>query len=135
MTKRKFSAGLLMFGRRGGQVSARRIHSSRSNQATEWESSYCLGIRRRLLARGDTKQHVFDGMPPKSGVQKEFPEVDRADWFTLDHARSRTVKGQIGFLDRLWPASVDFGSAYRPPSRTQTRASKFSTSPAVSAPR
>jgi predicted NUDIX family NTP pyrophosphohydrolase len=39
--------------------------------------------------------------PPKSGQQQEFPEVDRADWFTVDEARRRIVKGQAGFLDRL----------------------------------
>jgi predicted NUDIX family NTP pyrophosphohydrolase len=39
--------------------------------------------------------------PPTSGHKQEFPEVDRADWFTLDDARTRIVKGQIGFLDRL----------------------------------
>ncbi len=39
--------------------------------------------------------------PPKSGRKQEFPEVDRADWFTLDDARKRIVKGQIGFLDQL----------------------------------
>jgi predicted NUDIX family NTP pyrophosphohydrolase len=39
--------------------------------------------------------------PAKSGRQQEFPEVDRADWFTLEDARKRIVKGQIGFLDRL----------------------------------
>jgi predicted NUDIX family NTP pyrophosphohydrolase len=39
--------------------------------------------------------------PPKSGRQQEFPEVDRADWFALEDARKRIVRGQIGFLDRL----------------------------------
>jgi predicted NUDIX family NTP pyrophosphohydrolase len=39
--------------------------------------------------------------PPKSGRKQEFPEIDRADWFTLEEARKRMVKGQIGFLDRL----------------------------------
>jgi predicted NUDIX family NTP pyrophosphohydrolase len=39
--------------------------------------------------------------PPKSGRQQEFPEVDRADWFTLDVARGKMIKGQIPFLDRL----------------------------------
>ncbi len=39
--------------------------------------------------------------PPKSGRKQEFPEGDRADWFTLDDARKRIVKGQIGFLDQL----------------------------------
>jgi predicted NUDIX family NTP pyrophosphohydrolase len=39
--------------------------------------------------------------PPKSGRRQEFPEVDRADWFTLKDARKRILKGQIKFLDRL----------------------------------
>jgi predicted NUDIX family NTP pyrophosphohydrolase len=39
--------------------------------------------------------------PPKSGRKQEFPEVDRADWFRVDDARKRIVKGQIGFLDQL----------------------------------
>jgi predicted NUDIX family NTP pyrophosphohydrolase len=39
--------------------------------------------------------------PPKSGHQQEFPEVDRADWFKLKEARTRILKGQVIFLDRL----------------------------------
>jgi len=39
--------------------------------------------------------------PQKSGRHQVFPEVDRADWFSLDDARKRILKGQVGFLDRL----------------------------------
>jgi predicted NUDIX family NTP pyrophosphohydrolase len=39
--------------------------------------------------------------PPKSGRQQEFPEVDRADWFSRDEAKRRILKGQSGFIDRL----------------------------------
>jgi predicted NUDIX family NTP pyrophosphohydrolase len=39
--------------------------------------------------------------PPRSGVQREFPEVDRADWFTVDEARERLVPAQVELLDRL----------------------------------
>lgn len=39
--------------------------------------------------------------PPKSGRMTEFPEIDRAAWFTLDAARSKLLKGQLPFLDRL----------------------------------
>jgi predicted NUDIX family NTP pyrophosphohydrolase len=39
--------------------------------------------------------------PPRSGVMREFPEVDRADWFTLDDARRRINPAQALFLDRL----------------------------------
>ncbi len=39
--------------------------------------------------------------PPKSGLIKEFPEVDRAEWFDLDTARQKLVLGQIDFIERL----------------------------------
>lgn len=39
--------------------------------------------------------------PPRSGRQQEFPEVDRADWFTLEQAREKIVPGQVGFLKEL----------------------------------
>lgn len=39
--------------------------------------------------------------PPKSGHEQEFPEVDRAEWFSLSEARTRILKGQVVFLNRL----------------------------------
>ncbi|MCM0084421.1 NUDIX domain-containing protein [Geomonas sp. Red32] len=39
--------------------------------------------------------------PPKSGRQAEFPEVDRAGWFTVELAREKILKGQLGFIDQL----------------------------------
>ena len=39
--------------------------------------------------------------PPRSGRVQEFPEIDRAAWFALDEARTKLVKGQVPFLDRL----------------------------------
>jgi predicted NUDIX family NTP pyrophosphohydrolase len=39
--------------------------------------------------------------PPRSGRQRDFPEVDRAAWFELDEARGKLVRGQAGFIDRL----------------------------------
>jgi len=39
--------------------------------------------------------------PPKSGRLQEFPEVDRAAWFSLKEAKERIVKGQRGFLEEL----------------------------------
>jgi predicted NUDIX family NTP pyrophosphohydrolase len=39
--------------------------------------------------------------PPKSGKLREFPEVDRAEWFSLPAAREKLVKGQAVFLDHL----------------------------------
>lgn len=39
--------------------------------------------------------------PPRSGRRMEVPEVDRAEWFTLDAAREKILPAQIPFLDRL----------------------------------
>ncbi|MBM3807529.1 MAG: NUDIX domain-containing protein [Acidimicrobiia bacterium] len=39
--------------------------------------------------------------PPRSGRMGEFPEVDRAGWFSIDAARVKILKGQAPFLDRL----------------------------------
>ena len=39
--------------------------------------------------------------PPQSGRQQEFPEVDRAEWFTVETAREKIIKGQVEFLDEL----------------------------------
>jgi predicted NUDIX family NTP pyrophosphohydrolase len=39
--------------------------------------------------------------PPRSGQVGEFPEVDRADWFSIETARLKILKGQAPFLDRL----------------------------------
>ena len=39
--------------------------------------------------------------PPRSGRMQEFPEVDRAAWFGVEEARSKLLKGQVPFLDRL----------------------------------
>ena len=39
--------------------------------------------------------------PPRSGRTREFPEVDRAEWFTLDQARERINPSQVPLLDRL----------------------------------
>jgi predicted NUDIX family NTP pyrophosphohydrolase len=39
--------------------------------------------------------------PPKSGRIQNFPEVDRAQWFSIAEARRRLNAGQIGFIDQL----------------------------------
>jgi predicted NUDIX family NTP pyrophosphohydrolase len=39
--------------------------------------------------------------PPRSGKMREFPEVDRGEWFDLATARQKLLAGQLGFLDHL----------------------------------
>jgi predicted NUDIX family NTP pyrophosphohydrolase len=39
--------------------------------------------------------------PPRSGRMAQFPEVDRAAWFSIDEALEKTTKGQRTILDVL----------------------------------
>jgi len=43
----------------------------------------------------------FMEWPPRSGKQQEFPEVDRAEWFRIEIARDKILKGQVGFIEEL----------------------------------
>jgi predicted NUDIX family NTP pyrophosphohydrolase len=39
--------------------------------------------------------------PPRSGKEREFPEVDRAEWFAPEQARLKVNPAQASFIDRL----------------------------------
>ena len=39
--------------------------------------------------------------PPRSGVMREYPEVDRCEWFSADEARAKINSAQAAFVDRL----------------------------------
>jgi predicted NUDIX family NTP pyrophosphohydrolase len=39
--------------------------------------------------------------PPRSGERREFPEVDRAEWFDPEEARRRILPAQAELIDRL----------------------------------
>jgi len=39
--------------------------------------------------------------PPRSGRTQAFPEIDRAEWFTLARAREKMIPAQAALLDRL----------------------------------
>lgn len=48
------------------------------------------------------KSNLFEmEWPPKSGNIQKFPENDKAQWFTVEEARKKIFKGQLGFLDKL----------------------------------
>jgi predicted NUDIX family NTP pyrophosphohydrolase len=48
------------------------------------------------------KSNLFEmEWPPKTGRLHSFPEVDRAEWFTVEEARDKILPGQRPFIDRL----------------------------------
>jgi predicted NUDIX family NTP pyrophosphohydrolase len=54
------------------------------------------------LDPGTVRSNTFEmEWPPRSGRRQEFPEIDRAEWFTLDEARAKLVAAQVELIDRL----------------------------------
>jgi predicted NUDIX family NTP pyrophosphohydrolase len=48
------------------------------------------------------KSNTFElEWPPRSGRKAQFPEVDRAQWFSPEEAREKILSGQRDFIDRL----------------------------------
>jgi predicted NUDIX family NTP pyrophosphohydrolase len=37
--------------------------------------------------------------PPRSGKYADFPEVDRAGWFSISVAKKKLLKGHVGFVE------------------------------------
>jgi predicted NUDIX family NTP pyrophosphohydrolase len=50
----------------------------------------------------EARSNTFEMEWPRgSGRMQEFPEVDRVAWVPVEEARTRLLKGQVVFLDRL----------------------------------
>jgi predicted NUDIX family NTP pyrophosphohydrolase len=57
---------------------------------------------------GTLKSNVCEiEWPRKSGRMRRIPEVDRAEWFSLEEARAKIISGQRPLLDRLELALTD----------------------------
>src|SRR5207248_1995591 len=39
--------------------------------------------------------------PPKSGLFKSFPEIDKGQWFGVDEAKEKIIASQVSFIDEL----------------------------------
>ena len=60
-----------------------------------------LGGAGRLRPRRPAQQHLHDGVAAAFGVEREFPEVDRAEWFGFERAGEKINPAQAELLDRL----------------------------------
>jgi predicted NUDIX family NTP pyrophosphohydrolase len=50
----------------------------------------------------EVRSNTFEmELPPRSGRRQQFPEVDRAEWFDVETARRKILKGQLALLDQL----------------------------------
>ena len=56
----------------------------------------------RTVMPATLKSNTFElEWPPKSGRRATFPEVDRAEWFSLEMAHEKILQGQREFITRL----------------------------------
>jgi len=48
------------------------------------------------------KSNTFEiEWPPRSSRRLQFPEVDRAAWFSVEEAKAKILPAQAAFLDEL----------------------------------
>lgn len=54
------------------------------------------------------KSNLFEmEWPPKSGQKRQFPEIDRAEWFPVEVALQKINPGQAGFIKELMEKVMD----------------------------
>ncbi len=50
----------------------------------------------------ELKSNLFEiEWPPSSGERRQFPEMDRAAWFSLPEAKEKIIAGQLPLLEEL----------------------------------
>ena len=96
-------------------VASREFHEELGTEPPDLGSAMFLGELRQPSGKivsawavqgdvdvSDVRSNTFEmEWPPRSGRTQEFPEVDRAGWFDLETARTKLLRGQLGFIDRL----------------------------------
>jgi len=70
-----------------------RQKSGKTVSAWAWAGDFDLG---------KIKSNFFSiEWPPRSGKQQQFPEIDRAEFFTLETAKEKIIAGEFELLQRL----------------------------------
>jgi predicted NUDIX family NTP pyrophosphohydrolase len=62
---------------------------------------YAWAVRRNVDPAAVRSNTFSMEWPPKSRIHQEFPEIDRAAWFTVEEAGRKILKGQAAFLVQL----------------------------------
>ena len=70
-----------------------------------------FAVRGDLDLAGTVSNTFTVEWPKGSGNVREYPEIDRAEWFSVTEARSKLLKGQRPLLDQLMDAVGDAESA------------------------
>jgi predicted NUDIX family NTP pyrophosphohydrolase len=62
---------------------------------------YAWALQKAADASQITSNNFEIEWPPKSGKKQVFPEIDKAEWFSLDEARKKINEGQVPLLEEL----------------------------------
>lgn len=74
---------------------------------------FAWAVEKNLDERRIVSNKFMLEWPRRSGIMREFPEIDRAGWFDIESARKKILKGQQGFIDRLLHA-LDHPDVHHP---------------------
>ena len=66
-----------------------------------------FAVRADLDLNGTVSNTFTVEWPKGSGNVREYPEIDRVDWFPVNEARLKLLKGQRPLLDQLMRAVGD----------------------------
>ncbi|BAI97440.1 hypothetical protein Sj15T_18780 [Sphingobium sp. TA15] len=65
----------------------------------KWVSAFAVETE---IEPADLVSNLFElEWPPRSGIVRSFPEIDRADWFTLADACDKMLASQTALLAAL----------------------------------
>jgi predicted NUDIX family NTP pyrophosphohydrolase len=94
--EREFAEELGMPAPSGPRIDLGKVRQSSGKNVRAW------GVHAEHFSIETVVSNLFEmEWPPRSGMRQEFPEVDRAQWMTLDEAKVHLVTAQVDFLDRL----------------------------------
>jgi predicted NUDIX family NTP pyrophosphohydrolase len=94
--EREFAEELGLSVPEGERLDLGEVHQASGKRVHVW------AVETGDLPLDDMASNRFEiEWPPRSGRLQSFPEVDRAEWTSLDLARGRLVEAQVQFLDRL----------------------------------
>ncbi len=71
------------------------VRQSSGKQVIAW------GVRGDADPAGVVSNTYLAEWPPGSGRQREYPEIDRVEWCAPARARTRLVRAQAAFVERL----------------------------------
>jgi len=94
--EREFTEELGLPVPEGERLDLGEVHQAGGKRVHVW------AVETGELPLGGVASNTFEmEWPPRSGRLQSFPEIDRAEWTSLDRARDRLVGAQVEFLDRL----------------------------------